>query len=155
MTDDARFEDVGQGEAPVALRALDADDLKVIAALVQDAVFPAAEMKWDRQRRRFAILLNRYRWELGRSSRERVRSVLMIEDALRVASEGVPRGDEDTVLSLLTLTWTPGEDGTGRILMVLAGDGDIAIDVEALGVTLRDVTKPYAAPSGKAPDHPQ
>jgi hypothetical protein len=49
MTEDARFEDAD--EAPMALRALDEGDLKVLAALVQDAVFPASEMKWDRKRR--------------------------------------------------------------------------------------------------------
>ncbi len=152
MTEDARFEDADEG--PVALRALDADDLKVIAALVQDAVFPAAEMRWDRSRRRFAVLLNRFRWELGGGRIERVQSVLTIEDALRVASQGLARDDTDLVLSLLTLDWEPGEDGTGRIAMVLAGDGAVAVDVEALEVTLRDVTRPYAAPSGKAPGHP-
>jgi hypothetical protein len=46
MTEDARFEDAD--EAPLALRALDEGDLKVLAALVQDAVFPVTEMTWDR-----------------------------------------------------------------------------------------------------------
>lgn len=152
MTEDARFEDAAEG--PVALRALDADDLKVIAALVQDAVFPVTEMSWDRSRRRFAVLLNRFRWELGGGRPERVQSVLAIEDALAVASQGLARDDADLVLSLLTLDWAPGEDGTGRITLVLAGDGAVAVDVEALEVTLRDVTRPYVAPSGKTPGHP-
>jgi hypothetical protein len=39
--------------------------------------------------------------------------------------------------------------------MSVAGDGVIALDVEALEVVLRDVTKPYVAPSGKAPSHPE
>ncbi|KKM80919.1 hypothetical protein LCGC14_1335040 [marine sediment metagenome] len=43
---------------------------------------------------------------------------------------------------------------TGRVILTLAGDGAIALDVEALEVTLRDVTRPYIAPSGKAPQHP-
>jgi len=153
MTEDARFEDAD--EAPIALRALDEGDLKVLAALVQDAVFPAAEMTWDRRRRRFAILLNRFRWEeIGRRPPERVQAVLVIEDAMRVASQGIARDDPDLVLSLLTLTWLPGEEGAGRIELVLAGDGAVAIDVEALEVTLKDVTTPYVAASGKSPDHP-
>jgi hypothetical protein len=80
---------------------------------------------------------------------ERVRSLLVIEDALKVASQGIDRNDPDLVLSLLTLDWTPGEDGTGRITLILAGDGAVAVDVEALEVTLRDVTTPYVATSGK------
>jgi hypothetical protein len=33
-------------------------------------------------------------------------------------------------------------------------DGAIAIDVECINVTLKDVTRPYVAPSRKAPNHP-
>jgi hypothetical protein len=35
----------------------------------------------------------------------------------------------------------------------LAGDGAIALAVETLDVALRDVTRPYLAPSGKVPAH--
>ncbi|MBT8424536.1 MAG: DUF2948 family protein [Silicimonas sp.] len=159
MTDDARFED--GGERPLRLKALEADDVPVLAALVQDAVFPITEMKWDRSRRRFAILLNRFRWEDKPAAEtrqrdfERVQSVLAIEDVTRVSSQGIDRNDKEIVLSLLTLSFQPGEDGTGRIEMTLAGDGAIAIEVEALEVTLRDVTRPYVAPSGKVPGHPE
>jgi ketosteroid isomerase-like protein len=112
MTEDARFEDAD--EAPMALRALDEGDLKVLAALVQDAVFPASEMKWDRRRRRFAVLLNRFRWEeAGRRPPERVRALLVIEDALKVASQGIDRDDPDLVLSLLTLTGRPARTARG------------------------------------------
>jgi hypothetical protein len=36
---------------------------------------------------------------------------------------------------------------------MLAGDGAIRLEVEALEVILRDVTRPYRAPSGKVPRH--
>lgn len=159
MTEDARFED-GK-EAPLRLKALDAEDLGVIAALVQDAVFPAAEMRWDRKARRFALLLNRFRWEdapnatARRRDFERVQAVLVFEDVMRVQSQGVDKSDPDIVFSLLSVAFAPGEDGAGRIELTLAGDGVIALDVEALEVVLRDVTRPYVAPSGKAPSHPE
>ncbi|MGI9395075.1 MAG: DUF2948 family protein [Boseongicola sp.] len=159
MADDARFED--GGEHPLRLKALDADDLKVIATLVQDAVFPANEMQWDRHVRRFALLVNRFRWEDKTAAEirsrdfERVQSVLAFEDVQSVASQGIERGDSDTILSLLTLEFAPGEDGTGSLLLTLAGDGAIRVAVEALEVTLKDVTRPYVAPSGMAPGHPE
>jgi hypothetical protein len=155
---DARFED--GGEAPLHLVAQDAVDLGVLAALVQDAVFPITEMRWQKARRRFALLVNRFRWEdreaadrAGRSY-ERVQSLLVVDEAMAVRTQGIDRADRDTVLSLLDIGWEAGDDGTGRVLLTLAGDGAIAIEVEALDVTLRDVTRPYLAPSGKAPDHP-
>ena len=157
MTEDARFED--GGERPLRLMAQDAEDLQVISALVQDAVFQRNAARWMKGERRFAVLINRFRWEdlpiaerTGRSF-ERVRSVLCIEDTFRVQASGLEDVDDDTVLSLLALGWTPGEDGTGTIELTLAGDGAIRVEVEALEAVLRDVTRPYRAPSGKAPRH--
>ena len=56
MSDDARFED-GR-EAPLNIGAQDVDDLKIISALVQDAVFPAGEMRFKAGERRFACRAN-------------------------------------------------------------------------------------------------
>lgn len=155
---DARFED--GVDKPLRLRAFEPDDVHVISALVQDAVFPSVEMRWEKSKRRFAILLNRFRWEDADLANahdrpvERVQSVLAIEDVMGVKSNGVARDDSDLVLSLLSLAFHPGEDGMGQVILSLAGDGEISLDVEALEMTLRDVTRPYAAPSGKTPQHP-
>ena len=154
---DARFED--GGDRPLRLKALDAEDLGVVSALVQDAVFPASEVSFSRKDRRFAILLNRFRWEdvdgeaVRKRDYERVQSVLLVEDVISVQSQAVPQGDADTVLSLLSLEFEPGADGAGRLILTLAGDGAFACEVEALEVVLKDVTRPYVAPSRKAPSH--
>ena len=150
---DARFED--GAEYPLRLQALDADDLAVISALVQDAVFPVTEMRYQPRQRRFAVLLNRFRWEdrARTGDFERVQSLLVIEDVLRVASTGFDRGETDLIMSLLALAFAPGEDGAGHVTLTLAGDGEIRLDIECLDISLRDVTRPYRAPSGRAPDH--
>jgi hypothetical protein len=152
---DARFEDGRDG--PVNLGALDGDDLLVLSALTQDAVFPATEMKWDRKTGRFALLLNRFRWEEGArraASPERVQSLLSFDLVSQVATNGIDRKDPGTVLSLLSISFERTEAPAGHVLLTLAGDGAIRLTVEALEATLKDVTKPYVAPSGKAPDHP-
>ncbi len=56
-------------------------------------------------------------------------------------------------LSCGAIGFAPGTDGMGTLTLTLAGDGAIALEVETLDLTLRDVTRPYLAPSGKAPDH--
>ncbi|WP_299636362.1 DUF2948 family protein [uncultured Ruegeria sp.] len=156
---DASFED-GR-EAPLNLGAEDADDLKVISTLAQDAVFPVTEMKWQPSKRRFGLLLNRFRWEdkdaAARRDRpfERVQSVLVFDSVLSVASQGIDRGEKDMVMSLLSVEFELGEDGAGQVLLTLAGDGAIRLTVEALEATLKDVTRPYQAPSGRAPHHPE
>ncbi|WP_317055851.1 DUF2948 family protein [Roseovarius rhodophyticola] len=154
MSDDARFED--GSETPLNLGALDEDDLKVISSLTQDAVFTVADMTWRAGEHRLAILINRFRWEddgRDRHGAERVRSLLVIDNVLGVSSQGVDRKEKDTILSVLSLTFEPGEDGAGYVVLTLAGDGAIRAEAEALEVNLRDVTRPYKAVSGKAPDH--
>ena len=155
---DARFEDGGEG--PLRLIAQEADDVGVLSALLQDAVLPVAEIRLDRKRRRLVALVNRFRWEdrdaaaiAGRPF-ERVRSLLTIEDVLAARTMGIDPTSRDTVLSILSLDWTPGDDGTGRLVLVLAGDGAMALDVETLEIRLDDVTRPYIAPSHKMPQHP-
>ena len=157
MAEDAKFED--GDEKPLRLRAEDAEDLQVISALTQDAIFPITEMKWEASRRRFSLLINRFRWEdkalaeLRGRAVERVQAVLVFDDVMKVSSQGVERAESDMVLSLLAVEFEAGEDGTGRVILTLAGDGALALDVEAVSVTLQDVTRPYIAPSGKTPDH--
>lgn len=159
MGEDATFED--GAERPLKLLAMDEDDLRVISALTQDAVFPITEMKWERRRRRFALLINRFRWEDRDRARvrgrepERVQSVLSFSDVEKVKVQGVDQQEKDLALSLLSISFEAGEDGTGRVLLTLAGDGALALEVEALDVTLQDVTRPYVAPSRHAPEHPE
>ncbi|RKF13882.1 DUF2948 family protein [Roseovarius spongiae] len=151
---DASFEDGREG--PLNLGALDPEDLGVLSSLAQDAVFPITEMTWRAGERRFALLINRFRWEDAGQERhgaERVRALLVVDNVLRVASQGIDRRDPDLVLSLLSVTFEPGEEGSGHVLLTLAGDGAIRLEVEALEVTLKDVTRPYRAPSGKTPKH--
>ncbi|MGH1415804.1 MAG: DUF2948 family protein [Pelagimonas sp.] len=159
MSEDARFED--GGDHPLNLGAMDTDDLQVISALVQDAVLPVTEIAFQKRHHRLGLLLNRVRHEdieaAGKSGRpvERVQSLLTIENALAVGAQGVDKSDKDMVLSILSVAFEAGQDGAGHVLLTLAGDGALRAEVEALEVTLRDVTRPYIAPSGKAPSHPE
>lgn len=149
---DAKFHDADG--APLRLWATDEHDLQVVSALVQDAVLPASEMRWQKGARRFAMLINRFRWEHGVRRAERVQSVFTANEVRGVRGQGVVPGDADTILSLLSLEWERGEDADGVLRLIFAGDGVIEVTCECLDLILSDVTRPYAAPSGKAPDHP-
>lgn len=157
MVEDARFADADP--RPLALKAEDDTDLRIISALVQDAILPGSEISYDPKARRLALLVNRFRWEDADQARsegrkyERVRSILVVGDVMSLKSDGIDRSDE-TVLELLALTWEAGADGTGRLSLQFSGDGTLVADVECINLDLRDVTQPYLAPSGKAPTHP-
>jgi Protein of unknown function (DUF2948) len=156
---DARFEE--GVERPLRLRAESPDDLTVISALVQDAVGETSDIAWMPRRKRFSMLINRFRWEdAGHAARERrpferVRAILAVENALAARARGIDPRDRELVVSLLALAFEPGEEGSGRLSIVLAGDGEIALEVESLEVTLTDVTRPYVAPSRRSPSHPE
>ena len=154
---DARFED-GE-ERAIRLRAETPEDLAVISALLQDAIGETGRIAWAAKHRRFTLLLNRFRWEdaagAARQKRpyERVQTLLSVESVLRARSNGVDPADPDTVLSLLSLEFTPAEDGAGTLTIVLSGDGEIGLVVECLDVTLADVSRPYTASAKTAPGH--
>lgn len=158
--DDARFED-GTVERPVRLKAETSDDLVVISSLVQDAVAQTSDMSWLAKKRRFALLLNRFRWEdaeaAQRTSRpfERVQSMLTIESVLTAKGQGVDPTDKNIALDLLSISIEPGEDGAGVISLIFAGDGEIKLDVECLDVGLQDMSRPYEARAQQVPSHPE
>lgn len=155
-SEDARFED--GAERPLRLRAESPGDLSVMSALLQDAVAQTSEIAWARRHRRFTLLLNRFRWEdapaAERQGRpfERVRAILAVDGVLQARTSGLDPHDRDLVLELLALDFTPGEDGAGTLRLILAGDGEIALDVECVDVRLADVTRPYLSRS--RPLHP-
>lgn len=155
MSGDASFAD-GAGR-PLRLVAADADDLQVVSSLMQDAIFASEDVSWQPSKRRFVVLLNRFRWEdqAALKNPERVRSLLTLEDVRGVRSQGFDHKVKDVVLSLLSVDWEADADGSGQIVLVLAGDGALAIRVDCINVSLRDVTRPYRAPSGKRPEHPE
>jgi len=154
---DARFTD--GVERPLALMVQDTEDLSVLSALLQDGVLTVADMRYVGKWREFAFLVNRFRWEdreaaarAGRSY-ERVRTLVLVRDVMAVRSQGLHQREEDTVLSLLSVGFEAGEDGAGGVVLTFAGDGAVWLEVEAINITARDVTRPYVAPSGSAPRH--
>lgn len=155
---DATFED--GAEQPLRLKAETPEDLAVISTFVQDAVGQNSEISWLAKKHRFGILLNRFRWEDRDSAEnqdrpyERVQSMLVVESTLKVVSQGLDPSDKDVAFELLSVTFNPTTDGAGQVVLTLAGDGAIALDVECLDVTLLDVSRPYLARSKHVPTHP-
>ncbi|MGY9022319.1 MAG: DUF2948 family protein [Rhodobacterales bacterium] len=148
----ASFEDVSF--KPLRLVAFTVDDLEVISTMTQDAVFPSSEMILNSEKRRFAILLNRYLWEKNKSKNaERAQAVLAFEDVKNVQTQNINKSDNNLALCLLNISFKAEEDGMGTIQIILSGGGKIRLQVEALEVSLRDVTQPYLAPSRLIPHH--
>ena len=135
--------------APLRLLAQDAEDLKVIAAALQDAVGKIGDISYEPAARRLTLAFNRYRWE-GKGG-ERVRAALQLGSVQKVQARKLRRTAKDAVVELLDVAFEPGEAPGGAVIFTFAGGGDLRAQVECLDVVLADVSAPWATP--RTPKH--
>lgn len=146
MTDqDASFADgLPSNHKKLALKADDAPGLAIISALLQDCVGKTSEIAWMPKARRFAMVVNRFRWEDPLMSTksgdyERVRAGFHVDGVLKVRAKGFDPAAEQQVFELLDLTFEAGEDGAGTVHLTCAADAGFALEVEALDVSMADM----------------
>ncbi len=131
------------------LRATSVEELPVIAACVQDAIAPLADMTWMRDQNRFVILFNRFRWECAGEEPpfEPVHTMLSFQNVRAVRTSQVMQGQPDRLLSLLTLA--PGEDAA--VDLAFAGGATVRVESAPLDCVLEDLGEPW--PTAWRPDH--
>ena len=136
------------------LLAEDGADLEIIAAAAQDAPVRMGAGSFDPNARRSTALISRFRWEEaeGAGPYQRVRAALSFESVLGVKSRKVRRDAEQALASLLELRFQPGaEPPGGEVRVMLAGGGEIVLEVECLDALLMDVGPSWKTP--RRPDH--
>jgi hypothetical protein len=133
------------------LAALDADDLTVISAHLQDAILRPGDLTYLAGERRFLMALRRFDWSGpdGSPPRRRLAGV-HVEQVLGVRVRGL-RQDDDTPLSLLALTFAPTEAPSGHLDLVFSGGGAIRLEVECVEVRMKDLGPVWEA--GGRPAH--
>lgn len=127
------------------LMALDAEDLAVISAQVQDAVTRPDALDLRPREKRFTVVINRFAWDAAdkgaRSEKnyERRQSVLSFARVLKVRSSGIRRGDADQVLSLLAIRFAESDTPAGTVELIFADGPLIQLDVECVEAQLEDL----------------
>ena len=147
------------------LIALDAEDLSVISAHLQDAVVRLADMTYLPGEKRFAALANRFDWAQalaqasGSAQRskafERRRAGLRFERVLGARVHGLNLADKSATLSLLAVTFEPSnvsEPAGGDVVLTFSGGAAIKLHVECLEVEMQDMGAAWSA--ANAPSHP-
>lgn len=133
------------------LAALDAEDLGIISAHVQDAVTKVADIDWRPAERRLIVAMNRFVWEAAggrlRQHNERRRAVLSFDRVLAVRSAGIRRDHPDDVLSLLAVSFTATDEPAGHVELVFAGGATMRIEVECVEARLADLGGAWEASS--------
>lgn len=152
----------GQQSADKALRlrAMDQDDLQVIAACLQDALVPLREMAFMADERRFMAAFNRFQWE-RLADPEDVADLTLCQSVLRVDHVDAVQyrgldGDLDGVkFELLTIVAEgeagAEEEGGYKITLLFAGDVALRLKVSNLAISLQDFGEASAA--NVAPHH--
>lgn len=141
-------------DAPaLQLLAADAEDLKIIAAALQDAVCAIGDIRFEAEARRLTIAVNRFRWEAGaKKGGQRVRSAIQLGGVLQVKARKLRRDAPKAILSLLTVGFEPGEAPGGTVVFAFAGGGELKAEVECIDAVLADLSSPWPTPNRPAHD---
>ena len=128
--------------AQLKLIALDADDLAVISAQVQDARVRTSDIIWRQGEKRLVVGMNRLDWEqtlAGEAEPRRLVSALRFDRVLSCKSRQIDLKAQDLTLELLGIEFHPGEAPGGSVLLMFTHGGAVRLDVECLECELDDL----------------
>ena len=124
------------------LIALDADDLAVISAHVQDAAVDVADIIWRQSEKRLVVGMKRLDWDqtiAGEVAPRRLVSALRFDRVLACKSRDIDLEASETALELLGIEFHPGDAPGGSAVLMFADGGALRLDVECLEVELADL----------------
>ena len=128
--------------AQLKLMALDADDLAVISAHVQDARVQAADIIWRQGEKRLVIGMNRLDWEQtlsGETAPRRLIAALRFDRVLSCKSRNIDLEAPETALELLGIEFHPGAAPGGCAILMFSQGGALRLDLECLECELTDL----------------
>jgi hypothetical protein len=124
------------------LIALDADDLAVISAHVQDAAVRVGDIIWRQAEKRLVIGMNRLDWDQaisGEMTPSRLVAALRFDRVLSCKSRNIDLEAPETALELLGIEFQSTEPPGGSAVLMFASGGALRLDVECLECELADL----------------
>ena len=128
--------------AQLKLIALDADDLAVISAHVQDARVQTADIIWRQDEKRLVVGMSRLDWEQtlsGQTAPSRLIAALRFDRVLSCKSRNIDMDKPDTALELVGIEFHPGDVPSGSAVLLFNHGGALRLDVECLECELTDL----------------
>jgi hypothetical protein len=124
------------------LLATSEEDLRVIAAHLQDAIVSAQDIANLKKNRIFLIQLNRFMWEDVEKGvfrkNKRIRTILKFDNVITVSSKKINTKKDKHFLDFLTIESKLLTDKNYEIKLIFSGDSVIKIKAEIIDVTLDD-----------------
>ena len=119
---------------------LDAEDLAVVSAHLQDAVLKVRDVIWRPQEKRLVLALNRFDWESAQEQQfRRGLCALRFERVLSCKCKHVNPAGKDGILNLLAVEFEPTDAPAGAVRLTFSGDAVLRLDVECLEAELADL----------------
>src|SRR5260221_7319403 len=124
------------------LIALDADDLSVISAHVQDAHVQTSDIVWRQDEMRLVVGMNRLDWEQtlsGGTRPPRLIAALRFDRVLACKSPNIDLRQPQATLELVGIEFHPPESPGGSRLWLVGHGGALRLDAECLERRLTDL----------------
>lgn len=128
--------------ARLKLIALDADDLAVISAHVQDARVKVEDIIWRQGEKRLVIGMNRLDWEqtlAGETSPRRLIAALRFDRVLSCKSRNIDMEASEAGLELLGIEFHADDAPSGSAVLLFSHGGALRLDVECVECELTDL----------------
>ena len=124
------------------LIALDADDLAVISAHVQDARVQTADIIWRQGEKRLVVGMSRLDWEQtlsGQTAPRRLIAALRFDRVLSCKSRNIDLEAPETALELLGIEFYPGVAPGGSAVLLFGQGRALRLELECLECELTDL----------------
>ena len=129
------------------LLATSDNDLRIIAAHLQDSIISLKDIANLKKNRIFLIQLNRFMWEDVEKGvfrkNKRIRTVLKFDNVISILSKNIDIKNDKNFLDFLTIECTLMPDKSYEIRLIFSGDAVIKINAEVIDVTLDDQGSPW------------
>jgi hypothetical protein len=129
------------------LLATSDEDLRIVAAHLQDAIVSIQDIANLKKNKIFLIQLNRFMWEdvekgIFRKNK-RIRTVLKFDNVISVLSKNINTKKDKNFLDFLTIESNLLFDKSYDIKLIFSGDAIIKLKTEIIDVTLDDQGSPW------------
>ena len=128
------------------LNAIDTDELKIIATILQDGLVEVSEVKYLPSIRSFIIMITRFMWaeKIINKENKRVKAGLVFEDVLSVFSKNIDQMNKSNTLELMTFNYFPTKTKNIEIQLLFKNDAIIKLETEIIKCKLQDQGKPWS-----------
>jgi hypothetical protein len=142
----------------IKLMAKDSEDLQIISAILQDAIVPVMDMKYEKAERRFVMVANRFCWEKAVREKkrcsetgdkpcyERINAAIRISGVDAAQMLGFDLTKRNQMLGLLAIV-QQGSD----LVLTFADNKGLKLSVKDWALQIEDVGESWPTPN--APHH--